>query len=994
MVNITVNTVGAPTVLLTAPTEGAIFVSPATVSLAATANDTDGTVAKVEFYQGVTKIGEDLTDPFTLDWNVTPTGNYALTAVATDNLGNVSVASNVRNIVVNPNTPPTVAISSPTNNASLALGDPILITVTASDTETSVNLVEFYDGATLLGSDANSPFEYTFSGAAAGSHSLTAKAFDTAGASTTSAVITVTVSGPIPVSATGTGTLTFGTLPAASQWSTFSVPGTNTDIQNSLPADMDTAMSATPQAFVTGGAITASQITTALVSKAASSTGVLAYWRSAGTSPQALCTQPTGNSMTLLMGTFKNTSGNTINELAVSYTLGLASVTGVADEIKGHRIYYSLTGAAGSWIAVGNQLITTGTTRDVSFLLSSTPLAWANNALLYLVFADDNGTSPDGDYTIDNFLMAPPLTRGPYLQMAAPTRMNIRWRTSSSSIGRVRYGTTVGTLDQTLDETAAPASPFNHEVALTGLIPNTTYFYSVGTATETFASGADYTFTTPPTVGTAQDTRIWVLGDAGKADANQRAVRDAFYNWTGTRTPNLVLQLGDNAYNTGLDAEFQKAMFDMYPTMLRKTPFWSCLGNHETGQSTSSTANFPYFDIYTMPTAGQSGGVASGTERYFSFNHGDIHFISLDSMTSNRSVDNTATTSVNEDGPMAAWLRNDLASTTATWIICFFHHPPYSKGSHGSDVGDTSYDVQMGEMRQRFLPILETGGVDLVLCGHSHAYERSYLLDGHYGLSSSLTAAMKLDPGDGRPLGTGAYIKPLTGPRDHFGAVYAVAGSSGQLSNWESGSSAVNNPNPHLAHFISLRRLGSMVLDINGARLDATFLREDGSTPDSFTIMKQGAADTDDDGLPDAYELANGLDRFTANETANPDSDAFDNFSEYAFGTNPVVSDSGELVYTGTLAGGGTMVRGGSQIIRIEGGANGADFRCLFARRKDDPGLTYIPEFSVDLAAWTPSTAVPVVLADDGTYQVVSVPFTRFINGKKARFFHVRASKP
>ncbi len=133
-------------------------------------------------------------------------------------------------------------------------------------------------------------------------------------------------------------------------------------------------------------------------------------------------------------------------------------------------------------------------------------------------------------------------------------------------------------------------------------------------------------------------------------------------------------------------------------------------------------------------------------------------------------------------------------------------------------------------MRTNFLPILEAGGVDLVLCGHSHCYERSYLLDGHYGLSGTLTAAMKKNAGDGRPAGNGAYIKPLTGVRSHFGAVYAVAGSAGKISG-----GTLNHP----AHFISMNNLGSLVLDVNGTRLDATFIRENSSIPDTFTIIKQ-----------------------------------------------------------------------------------------------------------------------------------------------------------
>jgi hypothetical protein len=134
-------------------------------------------------------------------------------------------------------------------------------------------------------------------------------------------------------------------------------------------------------------------------------------------------------------------------------------------------------------------------------------------------------------------------------------------------------------------------------------------------------------------------------------------------------------------------------------------------------------------------------------------------------------------------------------------------------------------------MRANMLPILEQYGVDLVLSGHSHSYERSYLLDGHYGPSSTLTAAMKKDAGSGRPAETGAYAKPSTGPAPHEGAVYVVAGSSGQTSGFGPGA-------PHPAMFVSLNNLGSMVLDLNGDRLDVAFLRENGSTPDTFTLVK------------------------------------------------------------------------------------------------------------------------------------------------------------
>ncbi|MEY2511744.1 MAG: hypothetical protein QOE26_2507 [Verrucomicrobiota bacterium] len=493
---------------------------------------------------------------------------------------------------------------------------------------------------------------------------------------------------------------------------------------------------------------------------------------------------------------------------------------------------------------------TAGSISSVSFYDGNTLLAtdnsfpyrfdWTNasvgsHALKVVAYDNNNNPTPGSAVVNVNVVAgAGTLARGPYLQKAAPTQITIRWRNTLYDLGRVRYGATPATLNQTVDEPALPTGQFDHLITLTGLAPNTTYYYSVGAGGDTLAptpadNPADFTFTTPPVAGTVINTRIWVLGDAGTAGngdpARQQSVRDAFYSWTGARVPNLVLQLGDNAYNSGQDSEYQKAMFDMYPTMLRKTTFWSCLGNHETNQATTFVDTYPYFDIYTLPTAGEAGGAASGTEHYYSFDYGNIHFIALDSMTANRAVDNPATPQ-NEDGPMAAWLRNDLQSTTATWIIAFFHHPPYTKGSHNSDT-----EPELVQMRQNFLPILEAAGVDVVLAGHSHIYERSYLLDGHYGTSNTLTPAMKLNSGDGRPTGNGAYLKSLGGG-SHKGAVYNVAGSAGQVSGTQPDF-------PHPAHFISLTNLGSLVLDINGNRLDATFVRENGSSPDNYSIQKQ-----------------------------------------------------------------------------------------------------------------------------------------------------------
>lgn len=413
------------------------------------------------------------------------------------------------------------------------------------------------------------------------------------------------------------------------------------------------------------------------------------------------------------------------------------------------------------------------------------------------------------------------LMRGPYLQACTPTSIVIRWRTDFEEGSHVACGTNLSSMGASFGD---PTPVTEHVATLTNLTPDTVYYYSVGSVSNVLAGG-DTTcqFRTHPPPGTQKDLRIWVTGDAGTANDNARAVRNAFESANAGRAVDAWLQLGDNAYDSGTDAQYQAAMFDMYAERLRQTTVWTTMANHET-YSTDWNGLYPYLNIFTVPTLGQSGGVASHTELYYSFDIGMVHVVSLDSMVSDRTP----------SGAMAQWLQADLAANTNRWLLAIFHHPPYTKGSHDSDV-----EVELVEMRQHILPILESGGADLVLCGHSHSYERSFLLDGHYDDSSTLASDMLLDPGSGREsLGSAAYVKPehVAGqPLGHRGTVYVVAGSSGKISG-----GALDHP----AMFLSQNTLGSVVLDITAERINAHFLRETGATNDWFSIVKANQAPT------------------------------------------------------------------------------------------------------------------------------------------------------
>ncbi|MFN7971432.1 MAG: metallophosphoesterase family protein [Acidobacteriota bacterium] len=404
------------------------------------------------------------------------------------------------------------------------------------------------------------------------------------------------------------------------------------------------------------------------------------------------------------------------------------------------------------------------------------------------------------------------VTRGPYLQRGTPAALVVRWRTDTASDSRVSYGSSPTNLTVNVDDATVTTE---HEILVSGLAAETTYYYTVGSTTQALTpADVNHFFVTQPPVGSTRPFRIWVLGDSGTANANARAVRDAYYTFAGQSRTDFWLMLGDNAYQSGTDAEYQAAVFNMYPTMLENSVIWPTFGNHDGISSNSNTETGPYYDIFTLPRNAEAGGLASGTEAYYSFDYANIHFICMNANDIPRSP----------SGAMMTWLTQDLAATTQPWVIAFWHQPPYTKGSHDSDT-----ETQLVEMRQNALPILEQGGVDLVLCGHSHDYERTFLIDGHYGTSSTFGPANLKDGGDGNVLGDGPYVKPTFGLSPHEGAVYVVAGSSGQI-----GGGPLNHP----AMYVSLNVLGSVVLDIHGNGLEAKFLDSTGAVRDTYTIYK------------------------------------------------------------------------------------------------------------------------------------------------------------
>ena len=361
-------------------------------------------------------------------------------------------------------------------------------------------------------------------------------------------------------------------------------------------------------------------------------------------------------------------------------------------------------------------------------------------------------------------------------------------------------------------------------MTITGLQPDTRYAYAIGYEDTQQAAGSDYYVKTAPVTGSKGPVRLWVLGDFGSGTDNQRAVYQAYRNAITTHPADLWLWLGDNAYAYGLENEYQQNVFSVYGPTFRNTPLVPSPGNHDYAGS-ETNFNIPYYNLFSFPQNGEAGGVPSGAKSFYSSNYGNVHLISLDSQGRQDGLRLYDTTST-----QVQWLKRDLEANRTSanpipWTIVIFHHPPYSKGSHDSDTEES-----MRLLRENLTPIFERYGVDLVLNGHSHSYERTYRIRNFRGLANTFDKAVHVAENttaryDGSPNSCPVLTKGQ-------GTIYIVNGSGGQL-----GGQSPGFPQPATV-YNNVNTGGSMILDVTDNRLDAQWLMSDGSVQDQFTLMK------------------------------------------------------------------------------------------------------------------------------------------------------------
>lgn len=385
-----------------------------------------------------------------------------------------------------------------------------------------------------------------------------------------------------------------------------------------------------------------------------------------------------------------------------------------------------------------------------------------------------SGGTPTGTQELPVAGQSAELVRYPFLQVAdSPASIRIAWATASSGTSQVLVHPASGGSTTTItasqmqyaNSVTGITTFYQQEALLTGLQPGTEYMYDIVHNGTTLARNVPFV-----TLKAASATSVdfIALGDSGTSYSTPRSVRNAISardaNGNYVYAHDFVVGVGDIAYNEGSYAEYNGNFFDQMSArgddgdgargILANRPFVPALGNHDYKQSHANTPS-GFLASFVLPTTGVP---TADAERYYSFDSGDAHFVVLDSMKFDTSG---SSETANRLQAMLDWLAADLAATTKTWRIAFFHHTIFSAGTHGTygDIGTNRL------MRQKLAPILQAHGVQLAMFGHDHLYERSKRL--------SVDANGKIVRG-ATCNGTASNVVESTA-----GIVYVVAGNGG-----------------------------------------------------------------------------------------------------------------------------------------------------------------------------------------------------------------------
>ncbi|WP_373516087.1 metallophosphoesterase [Persicitalea sp.] len=416
----------------------------------------------------------------------------------------------------------------------------------------------------------------------------------------------------------------------------------------------------------------------------------------------------------------------------------------------------------------------------------------------------------------------------------------------------------------------------DHSITIDNLQPDREYKYTIGLGNDPSNSSSpltileaseDHVFRTPPlpggksVQGENRKTKMWVLGDFGayKSDTSNTlqdkviASMQQFMTTNSTGPMDLWLWLGDNAYEQGTKEQYQDHIFHKgkarYDWMFRRTPFFATPGNHDyydgavdvpdRDTRTRVQRDVHYYSVVDNFTNAEAGGEPSGTEAYYSFNYSNIHFISLDTYGFEKLGDKPKDI-LAPNSNQYKWLERDLKKakedSRINWVIVFMHHPPYTGGTHSSDQSEDNIYI-----KGNLIPLLDQYKVDLVLAGHSHDYQRTRLMRGHTGNSSTFNSTLHTPSTGSNARSSGSYDSTpnscfyykTSAASTNEGIVYAVTGLGGKPIEFEF------DPNITDKLMVSKSKVGgSMYLEVENKKLVAKYISVDNQILDQFTIFK------------------------------------------------------------------------------------------------------------------------------------------------------------
>jgi hypothetical protein len=294
--------------------------------------------------------------------------------------------------------------------------------------------------------------------------------------------------------------------------------------------------------------------------------------------------------------------------------------------------------------------------------------------------------------------------RGPLVQNVSSNTATVFWKTAFPVEPRLRYGV-AGAEEPPMEVRVGWGT--NGAVVLNGLKSGTEYDYWVewdGATGRVTSEPARFT-----TFRESGDVEFLVVGDSGSGSLAQHAVSAAM----ARERVDLVLHTGDISYPVFEDGQIDLRCFGAYEPHMRGVPYYFTVGNHDFYNGDQA-----YLEAFWLPT-----NSVTGTEHYYSFDHGDAHFVSL--FVPWHGVSQFGT--VLPDGSRSApyrWLTNDLAGTRKPWKVVFFHQPIRTSGPHILDDYEVSGRSDIEELREALLPALASSGVQVVFMGHDHAWER------------------------------------------------------------------------------------------------------------------------------------------------------------------------------------------------------------------------------------------------------------------------------